>query len=253
MNEFRLAIASLTRIPVGGPSGSAAANAAASRFYPVVGAGLAVLLTVTILLSAWFLDRTAACAFTVAGWVIFTGGIHLHGLSNCFDGLAAGGNAPRRLQAMHDPRIGALGAVGLTVWCLLKFTLVSRCIDEGTISHAIWCALIFARTPLPFEFAEGEPATPGRGTFAPLHTEIRRSDWLVAAVVGFGLMLPAGMTDSEIAIRLVVGIVAGTAATVAWHLTWYRRIGGLNGDVVGGAVEIRELMMLLAMGLQLPW
>lgn len=39
MNEFRLAIAFHTRIPTGAPSGTAAADAGASRFYPVVGAG----------------------------------------------------------------------------------------------------------------------------------------------------------------------------------------------------------------------
>lgn len=253
MNELRLAFAFLTRLPVGAPTGGAPEHARATRYFGLVGAALAIHLILVLLGGAWVFDRMVACVLAVAAWALLTGALHLDGLADCVDGLATSGNAARRLQAMHDSRIGGIGAVGLTLWCLLKVALLSRCIDAGTVAQALWCALVYARMPLAFELAEGEPATPGRGLFAWLHPEVRRTDWIIAVLIGGVLLLPAVLPGGPSAARVVVGVVLGAVVTVAWHLGWYRRINGLSGDVLGGAVELREMVMLAAMGAHLPW
>lgn len=253
MNELRVAFAFLTRLPVGSPAGGAPTHARSTRYFGLVGAALAVHVILAVLAGAWVFDRMVACVLAVAVWAALSGALHLDGLADCFDGLATSGNAARRLQAMHDSRIGGIGAVGLILWLFVKVALLSRCIDAGTVAQAIWCALVFSRTPLAFELAEGEPATPGRGLFAWLHPEVRRTDWIIAVLVGAVLLLPAVLPGGLSAARVMVGVVAGSVATVGWHLGWYRRVGGLTGDVLGGAVEIRELVMLAAMGAHLPW
>ncbi len=253
MTELRLAFAFLTRLPVGEPTGGAAAHARASRYFGLTGAVIAVHVVLAVLAGAWFFDRGVACVLAIGVWAVLSGGLHLDGLADCIDGLSTNGTAGRRLQAMHDPRIGGLGAVGLVLWLALKGALLSRCIDAGTVAQAVWCAAVFARAPLAFELSEGEPATPGRGLFAWLHPEVRRPDWLIAVLLGAVLLLPAALPGGMIAARVVVGVVIGALVTLAWHLLWYRRIGGLSGDVLGGAVELREGIMLGAMAAQLPW
>ena len=253
MIEARLAIAFLTRLPLGTPQGSARQHAASTRYFPLVGGVLAVLVVAALLVGSWFFDRNAGCVMALVAWVWLTGGLHLDGLGDCIDGIATEGSSAKRLQAMHDPRIGGLGAVGLVLWILLKLALIARCVDAGTIAQAVWCALVFARAPAAFELAEGEPATAGQGMFAWLHAEMRTADWVIAILVAIALLTPAVAPMGTLLARAAVGVVAGSMCTLVWHLGWYKRIGGLNGDVLGGAIEIREVVMLAAMGIQLPW
>jgi cobalamin synthase len=42
-------------------------------------------------------------------------------------------------------------------------------------------------------------------------------------------------------------VVLAGAITVVWQRSWKGWIGGINGDVVGAAVELRELALLAAM------
>ena len=253
MTEFRLAISFLTRIPVGHIDATPAAHGASTRYYPVVGALLAVLTLFLLFLGSWAFDRYVGCILAVATLAACTGALHLDGLADCVDGLAVNGNAAKRLSVMKDPRAGGVSVAVIALWLLLKVALVARCVDAGTVAQGVWCALVFARAPIPFELREGEPATPGSGLFAFLHTEVTKNDWLIALLFGLAFLTPALAPLGGIFVRAAIGVIAGVVATGAWHVLWYRRIGGLNGDVLGAAVEIRELAMLAAMGVQLPF
>ncbi len=252
MTHIRLALSFLTRIPVGSVEASAHDHAAGTRYFPVAGAVLAVLAVTMLFAGAWTLGSYAGCVLAVATIFVATGGLHLDGLSDCVDGLAVNGNAAKRLAVMHDARAGAVGAVAVGFWILFKVALVARCVETGTVAQALWCALIFARTPLAFELREGEPATPGRGLFAWLHPEVRREDWVISLCLGAAFLVPAFAPLGDIALRCTVGAVLGVLASAAWHLLWYRKVGGLTGDVLGAAIEIREVAMLAAMATVLP-
>lgn len=252
MNHARLALAFLTRLPLGSVEAPVADHAAATRYFPLAGAVLAVLAVATLFAGAWTLGNFAACVLAVAVVFAATGGLHLDGLSDCVDGLSVNGNAAKRLAVMHDSRVGAVGAATVVFWVLLKVALVARCVEQGTVAQALWCALVFARTPVAFELREGEPATPGKGLFAWLHPEVRREDWVIATLLGFAFLVPAFAPLGDIALRCALGAVAGVLASGGWHLLWYRRVGGLTGDVVGAAIEIREVAMLAAMATALP-
>jgi adenosylcobinamide-GDP ribazoletransferase len=253
LNELRLAFSFLSRLPVGSPKGGAPEHAASTRYYPLVGAVVALCVIAALLVGAWCFDRTVACVLAVIVWTAVTGGLHLDGLVDCFDGIATNGTADRRLQAMKDPHIGGLGAIAVSLWLMLKVALLASCLESGSVAQAVWCAAIFARAPLAFELTEGEPVAAGRGLFGWLHGEMRRVDWLWALMIASFLLLPAAGASVGMLIRVTLGAVFGAALSLWWHLSWYKRIGGLNGDVLGGAVEIRELVMLAAMAIALPW
>jgi cobalamin synthase len=61
------------------------------------------------------------------------------------------------------------------------------------------------------------------------------------------LAVPAVVLVPDVARGLGVGLVLAGVATVVWQRSWKRWIGGINGDVVGAAVEIREIVLLAAM------
>lgn len=252
MTGLRLAIGFLSRLPVGIPEATPAAYGASTRYYPVVGALLAICTLAGLFVGSWGFDRYTGCIVAIATLTLLTGALHLDGLMDCVDGLATNGNAARRLAAMKDPHAGGAAVAAVVLWLFLKVALLARTVDEGTVAQAVWCALIFARAPLAFELREGAPATPGRGLFAWLHAEVSREDWTIAFLFALVFLIPALAPMGFTFFRVALGITIGVIATAVWHVGWYRKIGGLNGDVVGAAVEIREVAMLAAMAVQLP-
>ena len=83
-----------------------------ARFAPWIGLVIAALqIAVWLLLQGlgWPLLATMPVLIALEVWV--TGGLHLDGVMDTADGLAAG--ASRRLEAMEDSRVGASGVQAL--------------------------------------------------------------------------------------------------------------------------------------------
>src|SRR5262245_61596780 len=92
----------------------------AALWFPLIGFGLGLVLAGGLLLFRLFFSPALAAALTVAAWAALTGGLHLDGLADCCDGLLATATPERRLEIMRDPRLGAFGVTGLTLFLILK-------------------------------------------------------------------------------------------------------------------------------------
>jgi adenosylcobinamide-GDP ribazoletransferase len=181
---------------------------------------------------------------------IGNGGLHLDGLLDCLDGWFCMGDKEKRLQAMKDPRAGALGAIGIGHFLLLKAALFWACMERGMLVEAVWAALVLARMPLAFELGFLPQATPGRGLAAYI-----RPGWLdglVALLLTSGLLAPILLVAPERWLPLTVGAGLGLAITLLWHIAWQQRIQGINGDVLGAAIELREAALLAGFAIYLP-
>jgi adenosylcobinamide-GDP ribazoletransferase len=209
----------------------------ACAWFPVVGLGLGVLLAgLDRALAAWFPPLLAAL-LTVTAWKLMTGGLHLDGLADCLDGLA-GRDREHRLAIMRDSRIGTFGAVGLILFLMLELVTLSELTPD-----ARWRALLV--TP-----AIARSAPP---LLARLWSPARESGQGAAFVGGVGragaLIALAAATLAALGVLGVAGLVAtvaGLAASVTAARFLTGRLGGLTGDVLGAAVEIAELVALLA-------
>jgi adenosylcobinamide-GDP ribazoletransferase len=227
----------LTILPVG--RGTAAPPEGLGRtaaWFPVVGAGIGLLL---IGANYWF-SRTfpalLAALLTVTVWKTMTGGLHLDGLADCLDGL--GGRTPEHRRAiMSDSRIGSFGAIGLILFLMLEIVALS-----GMDGHARWRALLAAPAigrALPPLLARLFPAARGEGQGAAFAAEVGRrgaaAAMLAAVVVALVAFGASGLL--ALAAALVVALLV-TRFLVA-------RVGGITGDVLGAVVELAELTVLL--------
>ncbi|MDP2311373.1 MAG: adenosylcobinamide-GDP ribazoletransferase [Pseudomonadota bacterium] len=248
MNGLLLGLTFLTRLPLATEAPTPGDWGRAVRWFPLAGAVVASVGVLALTLGSLVWTPLVAAVAAVAAMVWVTGALHLDGFSDCLDGMHCYGDAARRLEVMHDPRVGAVGAAGTTLLLLAKVALVAACVESGTGVAAVWAACVFARAFLPLEIALGVPATPGKGLFARLALEVRGGDAGWASLLACLLAAPAVMLVPSMGVGLLVGLLAAGAATVAWQASWRARIGGINGDVLGAAVEIRELLLLAAMG-----
>ena len=205
----------------------------------VILAGLmigALLVGVNWLVLPW-LARPLCDALLIAALAVLTGGLHLDGLADVCDGLAARGGRERFLAVMKDSQVGAIGAVGLVVGLLLKWQALVAVPVEFK-----WQALLLF--PALARFSQVLTLTGARHA---------RQDGLGAAFVqgaGAGPLLLAFVTAScagfgLLGLRGLVALAAVCLLTGAGRLFFQRRLGGLTGDTVGCMSECSEIVTLI--------
>jgi adenosylcobinamide-GDP ribazoletransferase len=209
-----------------------------------------MFLGLTRLLLGALFSPVLAAALLVALWAALTGGLHLDGLADCFDGLLAAVPPERRLEILRDPRLGAFGGIGLALHLLLK-TLAVASLPAFSLS-----------LPLPFALGLLLPAS-----LAPLLLAPALARWLILPVAlqpmarpgGLGAEFALGLSRRALLISALIPLgvallsgprgllAAALAALVAAGLVLLalRRLGGLTGDVLGLVVELAELVVLL--------
>ena len=238
MKRFFTVLDFLTTIPspYHDPSGIEELGKAAVWF-PLVGALIGELVELIYLALARFFPLTVSAVVSVGAWVYLTGGLHLDGLADSFDGLLNSSSSERRLEIMKDPRLGAFGALGLILVIIFKISVLTVLPVYFTLlaiplaaSTARWLLLWAARQPSARPGGLGAAFRPGLGWMG----------WIISAVVPLGLAVLCGWRGLG---ALVIGCVCAVCIIRLARI----RLGGLTGDVFGLIVESVEAVILLVL------
>ena len=245
---LRLALTTLTVLPLRAGRVDRASAAAAMAWAPAVGLALgAVLAAAGRGLTVAGLDPLPCAAVLVVLLALLTRGLHLDGLADTFDALGSYTAPERALAIMKSPEAGPLGvsviagvlladAAALSVLLARQdWLLVAAAVGVGRFAIVLCCA-----RPLP-------PARPdGLGALVAGTVP-------VAACVAWGLALvaigatagpdrwPADWARSAVAVLLAAALVCLLARQCV------RRFGGITGDVLGAACELATAVALLVL------
>lgn len=243
LRAFRLALAFLTLWPVRFRDDEITeADIAASRFaYPIVGLliGLA-LLALSELLARSTVAPNVASFLLLTAWVALSGGLHLDGLADSFDGLFLPGDSGRRLAVMRDPHVGTFGVAAIVLVLLGKYAALGS-LAGRTRSWILLGAAILSRTSILIAAGSGRYARP-QGTGRALIDATRPRD------AAFALLLCLAIGPI---LRGWPGLWAAVAvAALSWGLARLAnlRLGGITGDILGAEVELAELSFLMVAG-----
>lgn len=248
LDDFRTAVAFLTRLPMPHPDGAMPPNfVRAHRMFPVVGAliGAAVGLLCLGLRYAGVPDLAAA-ALALGGSAILTGALHEDGLADVADGFGGGRNLEAKLEIMRDSRLGTYGAVGLLVSFAAKLSALAA-IPDSHVVPALIAAHALARGILP-AMSMNLPYARKDG----LARKAGQPDAAISAMAG-GLALVIALLSLSWSNALFAALAAGLCGfCMAWLAM--RQIGGQTGDVLGGAEQVSEtaILVLLAARLAQP-
>jgi adenosylcobinamide-GDP ribazoletransferase len=239
LDDFKTAVAFLTRLPMPHPSGAMPPNfVRAHRMFPVVGALIGAAIGLACLaLRGFGLPGLAAAALALGAGAILTGALHEDGLADVADGFGGGRDVASKLEIMRDSRLGTYGALILLVSFAAKLSALAA-LPNGQVVYALIAAHALARGVLPAMAA---------------NLPYARTD---------GLARNAGQPDAAIAataalIALVIALLALSWANTFWAallaalcalaMTWLakRQIGGQTGDVLGGTEQVAETAILL--------
>ena len=208
-----------------------------SAFFPVVGLVIGgLLVAANRLISPWF--ASSLCdALLITLMTLVTGALHLDGLADVCDGLAARGGRERFLAVMKDSQVGAIGAVGLVLGILLKWQALA-----AVPAELKWQALLIF--PALARFGQVVTMTGARHA---------RQDGLGAAFAqgsgGIPLFLAFVTTVAGcmylLGLKGMIVLAAVCFCTVAGRTFFLRKLGGLTGDTIGCISELNEILALL--------
>jgi adenosylcobinamide-GDP ribazoletransferase len=238
VEEARLALMLLTRLPAGRLADPAPSLADARWAYPLVGlivGALAAAAQAGALAVGLGPLAAALLALTVAALV--TGALHLDGLADFADGIGGGRDRAHALLIMRDSRIGSYGVIVLVLALALGATGLADIAVEKALAALLLAAtgsrlamlVVLDRLPPAREDGLGRSAA---GT-AP-------GAWLPGAAAV--AILAVWIGPAALPALAAMGLAALAVARLA-----LRRIGGQTGDVLGATQVTAEVACILAL------
>ncbi|MDR3574536.1 MAG: adenosylcobinamide-GDP ribazoletransferase [Anaerolineaceae bacterium] len=242
MKSLKLAFAFMTILPVRLKEELSPGDLGkASVWYPLIGVFIGGLVWLAKYGLQQIFTPLLAAVLSVVFWVFLSGGLHLDGLADCFDGMLNSSLPERRLEIMKDPRLGTFGGIGLILALLIKVAAVyslGPANDWIAILTAAalgrWMILLAGKQPL---------ARPG-GMGANFALGLTKASFAWAVILPLVLVILGGWRG------LLAAGLAHLAALGIFRLA-RSRLGGVTGDVYGLLVEVTELVVLLTFVVQI--
>ncbi len=211
----------------------------AMAFFPLAGLTIGLLLVGVDFVACRLFPRPVTDLLLLATLAAVTGALHLDGLADVCDGLAARGGRERFLAVMKDSRTGAVGVVGLVLGLMLKYEVLLQVPGDKK-----WGALLLF--PMLARYGQVQSTVGARSA---------RQDGLGAAFVASAgsFQLLVAMVAALPLSWLILGVQGLWPFLAVFLLTcflrwWFhRRLGGVTGDVIGCISELNEITCLLVL------
>ncbi len=244
--DLKSALAFLTRVPadwLGIDPDVRPDFRRAAGLFPIAGflvglAGGFVLLVA----SAIGVPPLVAAALAVASTMALTGALHEDGLADVADGLG-GATAARRLEIMHDSRIGTYGAAALVLSLVIRVACLATIVGAGAVQAMVALALAegISRGAL-VRLWHTQPAATASGlahdTGPPDHNA------MVLALATAAVLALAAIPLVGLRAAVLAAIFAALATYAVTQLT-AKAIGGRTGDTLGACQQVALVAWLI--------
>lgn len=215
------------------------------EYWPLVGWLTGALMGGVIYLGGMFLPQAVAVLLAIAARILLTGALHEDGLADFFDGFGGGGGDRRRiLDIMKDSRIGTYGVIGIVMYLLLLFFLLT------SMPAPLAALVVFAADPFCKMVS---------GQIISMMPYARNEDEAKAKVVYRKISLKAGILLFVQGVLPLALLVLVTDGAVRWdllifapclvmyflYLLIWHRLRGYTGDCCGAMFLLTELSFYL--------
>ena len=210
--------------------------------FPLIGVVLGGLTGLVFMaLQAWC-GIPLAALFAVLTLALLTGCFHLDGLADSCDGIFSARRRERMLEIMRDSRLGTHGGLALIFVLLAKVLVVSELALRGTpMLAALAAACVAGRgCAVLLMYRHRYAREEGLGNVFIGKVSGRQT----CVTLGFAAILAAVLLPG---MRGVAALVVTLVAIFILGQLLKRTLGGQTGDTLGAAIELGELVFLLAL------
>ena len=221
-----------------------------ARFAPLIGVLIGFLQSFSWLLLKYFdWPNISLALITIAINICITGGLHIDGLMDTADGIGAGPS--KRIEAMKDSRVGAIGVQSLVIVLILQLAAIIKLGFYAPFAFpfaAFWgrVSQIFAIENHEYLFKK-ESSSIHHENWRGLSKEIRPS--LIIISIGVILFLFLNSLNISNIFLLIYFILSGLITSILIPNLINKYLGGQSGDSYGASLVIAETSNLLLLSI----
>jgi adenosylcobinamide-GDP ribazoletransferase len=179
--------------------------------------------------------------------VAATKGLHIDGLADTADAMAANADRERTLTVMRASDIGPMGVTVIALVLLLEVLCVALATVRGHGTLSLATAAVSGRVALVW--CCRYPAARPQGLGAWVAGSVTTLQSLVVTLIAMLIPLAFLWRDDDPRGRVVpfamLAIPLSIAVVLLCQWVWRRRIGGITGDTLGASVEVGTAVALL--------
>lgn len=236
IGSLRVAVGTLTAIPVGAVALTPSTARGAMLLAPLAAVPLGALVALVCWTGSELSLPAVAVAFVAVGALAAgSRALHLDGLSDVADGLTASYDRERSLAVMKGGTAGPAGVVAVVVVLGIQATALAA-FDDWLLAGALVCV---SRAALWIACARGVPAARTDGLGSAFTSSVPRTfvvaGWL--ALAGLTALVDGWRGPLTVALAALVVMLLVARAV--------RRFGGVTGDVFGASIELALAVLLL--------
>jgi len=215
-----------------------------AQFAPPLGFFIGTIQSYIFLLlrtNSWTIYASALIC--LASGYLITGGLHLDGLMDTFDGIFAG--KKRRLKAMKDSKVGSFGVQGLVFITLIQIACILKI--QNLVIFVLPICLFWGRFSNLFFIEKFKYMSYKKKSVS--HKKFWngfKKESLISII--FLLIFIAyqfvSITSQAILIKFLILILIGISLSYCIPNILGNKIGGFNGDACGASVVLVETAML---------
>lgn len=247
MKRFIGILQFLTRIPIRVDIGFDEEFHKTMYYFPLVGFVLGTLYFIIGLISSIFFDSYITSVNVLIATVILTGGLHLDGVGDTFDGIYSYRDKDRILEIMKDSRLGTNAMLSVLFLMLMKLGLVYSIVESGQLYNLIFMP-VFARMAIVIaSYKSVTPREKGMGNVfigkPNLKIILTGMLYTILLVLVIGSLL--FNLNSVSILKIISFIPVMIILTRAFVKYIYTKIDGITGDILGCTSELMEVMYLI--------
>lgn len=204
-------------------------------YFPLVGLIIGMFVVFAYYIGLNLSGKLVGAVFAITMEIFITGGLHLDGLADTFDGIYSNRSKDRILEIMKDSRLGTNGALAIFVLLILKVVLISD-LEIPNVYPILLLMPVFSRLNSVFASRLAKPARKqGMGNL--FIGRVNTKQFLIALIVA---IIPSLLFPKLIPI---IGLLLLFTLWYIKHISY--RIDGMTGDTLGALCELSEVVYLL--------
>lgn len=225
-------------------------------FFPLVGLIIGIIMYliyyVVRLVPAFDENMWITSVFVLLGEVVITGGLHLDGLADTFDGMFSYRSKSGILEIMKDSRMGTNASISLMFLILVKVILLASFFDRNIVWPLVLMPVMGRLLGVMLTYKTVSARENGMGNIfigkcdssslvlalgfvAILQVLFMR--FVEIGIFGFGKLI------STVIVLMSIGLIYLLAIGIKRFA--YKKIDGLTGDILGCGIELGELVFIL--------
>lgn len=249
IRSLRDQLSFFTRMPVGSHA-DWQRLAEKQSLFPLTGflIGLMIYFSAVLLSFSPFSPDLKAALLLVFLYSL-TGILHLDGISDFFDGVAARGTPDEKIDAMMDSELGAAGVLSTFLFLILVFTGFEAVMSFRSGIEPLFFDIPHHQLFIPLVISE-IAAKFGMNTYTFLAlpvekssarhflSQMNREKYLLAAII-------PGFIMASLNPVLILPVLASQLAPIYLVKSGKKNFGGGNGDMIGASNETARIVCLL--------